>query len=151
MHVVFLRAILLASSSSSRQVSSVASSLLEDFLNDTPVASIIPHIAAIAMHEKDRLRTTAYKAINRQMPRYVSENLTETKKNIFPALCAPLLSSTKPEIRTAACEAMRTLNNLCINDPEFVSMNKGGVSDISSWATDLSHQLEVRKVLGVSR
>ena len=141
----FLPAILNVSSSSNRQISSPASNLLEDYVSNSSSSVVLPYLTNCAMHEKDRIRSLAFKVIAKYLDKFVQDSLADVKKNVFPAICSALFSpSTKSDVRIAASDCLKQLNKQMNAIAKYLSDSD---TNIINWLDDPLKQKEISKII----
>ena len=83
-----------ASSAANKQVSAVGAAQLSIFLQrpSVPLSSTVPQLCSIAMHDKERVRCTAFRVLADMLTvGLLSSTDALIKKNVFPAVCSVLL------------------------------------------------------------
>jgi hypothetical protein len=131
-----------------RQISSTSSSLLSLFTSSVPLSTLIPHLCAIAMHEKERQRVVAFKLLADLMKSSgaISEELESggyIKRVIFPACCQCLFGAgNKGDVRVAAGESIRTLQRYMLNTDKESNNDR----HVWTWLKDIGQQEEIKRL-----
>ena len=100
-------------------------------------------LKSIALHEKDRVRASAFRLIAKNISRYQKESPTDVKHHLFQAACNALFTATtKGDVRVAAAEALKALQN------ELWAQSGGNRENncVYLWVSDTAKQEEIRRI-----
>jgi len=142
-----LPAVLNISSSANKQINAQGSQLLKMLLKVAPPTVVPQQLVSQALHDKDRLKAEAFRAMcyyihimhNNEIENDVmdgSDRHGVMKSVFFPAAVKTLcLSTAKPEVRTAAADTLRSIQDK-VNEY------------IEDWTQQPLQQNELKRILG---
>lgn len=132
--------------SSNKQIATAGNVLLENIISLYPVYHVAQQLSTMATFEKDRVRSISFRLLSHGMKNYFgdgNEGMSPSgvvKKSIFPAILSTLSSATtKPDIRAAAIECLKSLYHA---GGEFAR-------DILLWIDDKKQLNEIKRILNV--
>lgn len=132
-----------------RQVASIASKVRNQYLALIPINQAVQVLCSVCIHEKDRLKASALKALTENMAEYAMDavearklvssfcdsGIYHTLRTIFPAISHCLFSgSPKGEMKVNAGDALKALQR-----------NIPGIR-LWQWANDLLQQDEIKRL-----
>jgi hypothetical protein len=142
--VALIGALLGASSSSNKHISTAAAEQLGAFVRrpNVPLQSTVAQLCAIATHERERVRASAFRVLT-DMVQSGQLGATDSlvKKSLFPALCGVLLGAgVKGEVRGAAADTLRALQRVLLKE------GKQPENMVWTWVQEPAKQEEMKRL-----